>query len=151
MTLGTIGAFFIARKSLKETQKTRRDSFMPLVIPRGIGWEGKTISTLGKFVIENCGRGPAWNITVRYPDGQCYNIIPFLHNEKFNIKECYLPWPDYDKCLSPFIVVIIYHDVFHNELRLRFPVTIGLEGSHKVLKYDQKDGFELLLPEKNNE
>lgn len=146
IALGAIGALCIAIKSLKETQKTRRDSFMPLVIPRGLGWDGQSIAQGGRINIENCGRGPAWDISLHYPNGQEHKLVSFLHNEKYNQKECNLPWPDFEKSESMLFLEIIYHDVFRNKLKLRFPVRISSEGNYKILNYDQKDGFELILP-----
>lgn len=147
MAAVAIGAFFIAKHSLTETQKTRRDSFLPLIVPLGIGWESKTIEKQGELAIINWGRGPAWRITIEYPFGKKNEIIKFLDHGKYNRTNAILPWPDFSKVNSEFMLTIIYNDTFKRCLKVSFRVTV-VENNQgkKVLKYDQKDGFELKLP-----
>jgi len=148
MVCAAIRAIYIAKHSLEETQKPRRDNFLPLVIPRSIGWTSTRVSTSGDFKIENIGRGPAWNITIEYPGGEKKEIAKFLHHEKFSDVNVTLPWPDFSKVDNKFMVTMSYNDTFNRCLKVRFKVTKKMIQQEKqILTYNQQDGFEFTLPD----
>jgi hypothetical protein len=148
MAIAAIRAVNIARHSLKETQKTRRDNFLPIVIPRGIGWEGQHVRNNGNIRIENIGRGPAWNIAIDYPSGESRHLAKFLHHEKGSMCDAVLPWPDFAKVPDELLLTLRYNDTFNRLLKVSFRVTKE-KGPQEipVLKYNQKDGFEFMLPD----
>jgi hypothetical protein len=145
IAIGTITAILFAVKSLIETQKTRKDSFMPILIPLGIGWASNSIRECGEISIKNCGRGPASDIRVAYSNGEIHNLIKFLDYQEYNKKNCILLWPNFDQ-IEPDIT-LVYNDIFGRTLKSYFHVTIENEpGGNKVLKYDQSDGIKFHLP-----
>jgi|GEM_PF-4270192 len=146
MAIGAIGALIVAICSLRETQKTRRDSFLPIVIPRSIGWDSGRVANSGNFKIENIGRGPAWNIKVEYPGGRTHDLAKYVHNETHNRIETVLPWPDFNTIHSSLTLTLIYYDTFNRKMKVRFKTVVDEAGvGRKVLRYKQQDGFDLIL------